>query len=106
MIQTLQVPPMEVVGGATSDVQDLPHVPCTGQGRFWRSVRLPSSRHWKDVRLQEAREEAHQETQGRGHGPHREEHPPEDQLQVRGVAGVCVRDQGRSMPRADHHERW
>ena len=96
---------MEVAGGAADHVQDLPHVPSAGQGRFRRGVRLPGARDRKDVRLQEAGEEAHQEAQGRGHGAHREEHPPEDQLQVRRLAGLRLRDERRALPRAHHHER-
>ena len=72
-----------VHGQPAGDVQDVPHVPRAGQGRLRRGLRLPGARHRQDVRLQETGEEAHQEAQGRGHGPHREADPPEDQLALR-----------------------
>lgn len=97
---------MEVAGGSARHVQDLPYVPGTGQRRLRRGLRLPGTRHRQNVRLQEAREEANQETQGRSHGTNREEHTSKDKLEVRRVACLRLRDQGRAVSGADHHERW
>lgn len=96
---------MEMAGGPARDVQDLPYVPGAGQRRLRGGLRLPGACHRQNVRLQEAREEAHQETQGRGHGANREEHPSENQFQVRSLAGIRLRDQGRALPRPYDHER-
>jgi len=54
--------------------------------------------------VQKIGEEAHQEEERRIDGTNREEHPAEDQFQVCCLARVCVRDEGRSLPRVNYHE--
>lgn len=81
---------MEMAGGPTSHVQDLPYVQSAGKGWVWRGMRLSSTSNRKNVCVQEAGKETDQKTEGRGDGAHREEYIAKDQLEIRRVPGVCL----------------
>jgi len=70
------LPPNQIPGAHAHHQEHIPHVPRARQRGLRRGLRVPVPLHRPHVRVQEAREEAHQEAQGRDDGPEREANTP------------------------------